>query len=68
MASNKVTHNIYDSWVETASTYIDTMYEHVPYVHDIKGLMDFSKEEIHHLIWLLVEELNSREAKIKEEK
>ena len=25
-----------------------------------------SKEEIHHLIWLLVEELNSREAKIKE--
>ena len=59
MASNKVTNNIYDSWLSTLAT---LSHEYT------KGLDSLSKEEIHHLIWLLVEELNSREAKIKDEK
>ena len=49
------TNNIYKSWLETVDC------NRFP-SNRIKKLSSFTVEEIHHLIWLLQEELRSRDA------
>ena len=49
MSKNRVTQNIYTSWVET----IDRN-------NRIRRLDKFSQDELQHLLWLINEELNSR--------
>jgi hypothetical protein len=51
MFKEDVTKNIYISWYETICT-LSNEYT--------KGLKEFTKEEIGHLIWLLHEELKQR--------
>jgi len=56
-----ITQNIYSSWYETVKR-TGTGSKLKP----IRSLEDFSKSDIHHLIWLLHEELKQRPKSIKE--
>lgn len=55
MSKNKITNNIYTSWVET----IDRNGYNS---NRVRPLDKFSEDELNHLVWLITEELNSRKA------
>jgi hypothetical protein len=61
MFKEDVTNNIYTSWMETISA--DGYAPPLP-----RPLNVFTKEEIHHLIWLLHEELKQRPKGVRDAK